>query len=146
MLKAKRGFQSSLNGLEGVNHLQVISLCFISDVQGPVNSCPDKPLSAVPSLQAVCMPLKDGESVDSFKVKPFEQKKMHECYKKKGTSRVGYTFVNMSSCAGVKEMLLCLCVFCASARVCRCVCACVCYLYFVMLNLFILLGRHFLRW
>lgn len=56
MLEAKGGFQSSLNGLEGVNHLQVISLCFISDVQGPVNSCPDKPLSAVPSLQAVCTP------------------------------------------------------------------------------------------
>lgn len=84
----------------------------------------------------------DGESVEGFKVKPFKQEKMLQKRRRRGHKPyiVYYTFTNMSSCAGVKEMLLCACVFCASARVC------VCYLYFVMLNLLILLGRHFLRW
>ena len=105
MFKAKEGFQARLSGSEGVNHLQAISLCFISDVQGPVNSCPDKPLSALPSLQAVCSPrgAVGWREFQGFKVKAFQQKTTDKCYKKgeqEGTSRLYDTFVNMSSCAG----------------------------------------------
>lgn len=114
LLKANGGFQCSRNVFEGVNHLQAITLCLISDVQGPVNSCPDKPLSALPSLQAVCVrcaALKDGERADSFKVKPFKrQKKLHECYKTKTTRGKEPWLLHVRRHGGEGDVAVCMCV------------------------------------
>lgn len=64
----------ALSACETVNSHNAITLWCILDVQGPVNSCPDKLLGSLPSLQIVCIctvylgGTGDWERADSFKV------------------------------------------------------------------------------
>lgn len=88
-----------------VNPLKVISLRFISDVQGPMNSCPDKPPSVLPSLQTACMLQGaegwrghgqiQGHTLLTGKICTNATKKKRRA----GKSRVYYVFINMSTYA-----------------------------------------------
>lgn len=88
----------------------------------------------------------DGGSFKVSRSKPFNRKRLTNATKKENKRERAVYMTRSSTCHHVLEVCaLCICVWeCRCAR--KRACVCVCYLYFVMLNLLVLLGRHFLRW